>query len=89
MMIGLFYYCSCIISKTGAKICLDGWKGLNCTEKDVSLDTYYNLTCPDNNCRNGGECVSGTCCCQSGFTGVLCQIEIIECQSRPCQNGGL
>lgn len=26
--------------------------------------------------------------CYDGFTGALCQIEINECRSAPCQNGG-
>jgi hypothetical protein len=26
--------------------------------------------------------------CYDGFTGALCQIEIDECRSAPCQNGG-
>ncbi|KAI5628308.1 sushi, nidogen and EGF-like domain-containing protein 1 isoform X1, partial [Silurus asotus] len=47
-------------------------------------------------CLNGGRCIddcitgnpSFTCSCLAGFTGRTCQIEIDECSSYPCQNGG-
>lgn len=28
------------------------------------------------------------CKCRDGFTGTFCEIDINECQSSPCQNGG-
>ncbi|XP_072540201.1 sushi, nidogen and EGF-like domain-containing protein 1 isoform X2 [Salminus brasiliensis] len=47
-------------------------------------------------CLNGGRCIddcitgnpSFTCSCLAGFTGRRCQIEVDECSSYPCQNGG-
>ncbi|MCJ8729669.1 hypothetical protein PDJAM_G00109160 [Pangasius djambal] len=47
-------------------------------------------------CLNGGRCIddcitgnpSFTCSCLAGFTGRRCQIDIDECSSYPCQNGG-
>ncbi|KAI7800776.1 putative sushi [Triplophysa rosa] len=47
-------------------------------------------------CQNGGHCIndcitgnpSFTCSCLAGFTGRRCQIEVDECSSYPCQNGG-
>ncbi|XP_060775760.1 sushi, nidogen and EGF-like domain-containing protein 1 isoform X2 [Neoarius graeffei] len=47
-------------------------------------------------CLNGGRCIddcitgnpSFTCSCLAGFTGRTCQIDIDECNSYPCQNGG-
>ncbi|KAM8874516.1 sushi, nidogen and EGF-like domain-containing protein 1 isoform 2-T2 [Spinachia spinachia] len=47
-------------------------------------------------CLNGGQCIddcitgnpSFTCSCLAGFTGRRCQIDVNECASRPCQNGG-
>ncbi|XP_077390200.1 uncharacterized protein sned1 isoform X5 [Festucalex cinctus] len=47
-------------------------------------------------CLNGGRCIddcitgnpSFTCSCLSGFTGRRCQINVDECASFPCQNGG-
>lgn len=47
-------------------------------------------------CLNGGQCIddcitgnpSFTCSCLAGFTGRRCQIDVDECASNPCQNGG-
>ncbi|KAJ8376185.1 hypothetical protein SKAU_G00067650 [Synaphobranchus kaupii] len=41
-------------------------------------------------CFNGGNCseTSMMCDCMSGFTGHRCELELDECQSNPCQNGG-
>ncbi|XP_056132458.1 LOW QUALITY PROTEIN: sushi, nidogen and EGF-like domain-containing protein 1 [Lampris incognitus] len=47
-------------------------------------------------CLNGGQCIddcitgnpSFTCSCLAGFTGRKCQIDVNECASNPCQNGG-
>ncbi|XP_036426286.1 sushi, nidogen and EGF-like domain-containing protein 1 [Colossoma macropomum] len=47
-------------------------------------------------CLNGGRCIddcitgnpSFTCSCLAGFTGHRCQIDVDECSSYPCQNGG-
>ncbi|XP_006875291.1 PREDICTED: sushi, nidogen and EGF-like domain-containing protein 1 [Chrysochloris asiatica] len=47
-------------------------------------------------CLNGGKCIddcvpgdpSYTCSCLSGFTGRHCQLDVDECASHPCQNGG-
>ncbi|XP_061593558.1 sushi, nidogen and EGF-like domain-containing protein 1 isoform X1 [Cololabis saira] len=47
-------------------------------------------------CLNGGQCIddcirgnpSYTCSCLAGFTGRRCQINVDECASNPCQNGG-
>ncbi|XP_013363511.1 PREDICTED: sushi, nidogen and EGF-like domain-containing protein 1 isoform X2 [Chinchilla lanigera] len=47
-------------------------------------------------CLNGGKCIddcvtgnpSYTCSCLAGFTGRRCQLDVNECASRPCQNGG-
>ncbi|XP_066565247.1 sushi, nidogen and EGF-like domain-containing protein 1 [Amia ocellicauda] len=47
-------------------------------------------------CVNGGRCIddcitgnpSFTCSCLAGFTGRRCHIDVNECSSYPCQNGG-
>ncbi len=28
------------------------------------------------------------CDCESGWTGMNCEEDIVECDSNPCQNGG-
>ncbi|CAH1775425.1 unnamed protein product [Owenia fusiformis] len=47
--------------------------------------------CSNNPCEHGRCQVSGSsyvCNCDPGFTGTRCTINIDECQSQPCQNGG-
>ncbi|MFT7796596.1 protein crumbs 1-like [Arapaima gigas] len=42
-------------------------------------------------CFNGGNCSDSStamCECQSGFTGYRCELEVDECKSKPCLNGG-
>uniref|UniRef100_A0A5F8H4Y3 Sushi, nidogen and EGF-like domain-containing protein 1 n=1 Tax=Monodelphis domestica TaxID=13616 RepID=A0A5F8H4Y3_MONDO len=47
-------------------------------------------------CLNGGKCIddcitgnpSYTCSCLAGFTGKKCHVDVNECASEPCQNGG-
>ncbi|XP_051695315.1 sushi, nidogen and EGF-like domain-containing protein 1 isoform X3 [Oryctolagus cuniculus] len=47
-------------------------------------------------CLNGGRCIddcvtgnpSYTCSCLAGFTGRRCHLDVNECASHPCQNGG-
>ena len=72
---------------TGNKVCLPGWTGDSCRIK-IDPDMTF-VSCPDNQCRNGGLCVSGLCCCVEGFTGILCEIEIIECTNTSCKNEGM
>ena len=65
--------------------CADGWTGDNCTTPDV----FRRSDCPnDIACRFGGTCFDGSCCCVSGYEGLLCETEIDECESNPCSNGG-
>ncbi|XP_038605122.1 sushi, nidogen and EGF-like domain-containing protein 1 isoform X2 [Tachyglossus aculeatus] len=47
-------------------------------------------------CLNGGKCIddcitgnpSYSCSCLAGFTGKRCHLDVNECISHPCQNGG-
>nr|XP_057932856.1 EGF-like repeat and discoidin I-like domain-containing protein 3 isoform X2 [Doryrhamphus excisus] len=74
-------------------ICADGFAGDTC-----------NLTesgpCSPNPCKNEASCQvmaptrrgdvfnEYTCKCQPGFEGAHCQINVNDCASRPCKNGG-
>ncbi|XP_012990330.2 sushi, nidogen and EGF-like domain-containing protein 1 isoform X1 [Esox lucius] len=63
----------------------------------VEVGGCNNSVCPHlRPCLNGGRCIddcitgnpSFSCSCLAGFTGRRCQIEVDECLSYPCQNGG-
>lgn len=71
------------------RVCLAGWTGDYCTKRD--FQGPFDLECPVNGgaCKNGGTCSNGGCCCRPGFTGDLCGIDIKECDSDPCLNGGV
>ncbi|KAL3876887.1 hypothetical protein ACJMK2_034668 [Sinanodonta woodiana] len=65
-----------------------GWEGTECNTKVITDERDTNITCGDvNECRKG-VCTNGTCCCNKGYSGVLCHSEILECESKPCLNGG-
>ncbi|CAC5404861.1 CSMD [Mytilus coruscus] len=40
-------------------------------------------------CHKNGTCIGDKCSCPNGYTGVLCQSEILECLTEPCQNNGI
>ncbi|KAJ7993401.1 hypothetical protein DPEC_G00272060 [Dallia pectoralis] len=63
----------------------------------VEVGGCNNSVCPHlRPCLNGARCIddcitgnpSFSCSCLAGFTGRRCQIEVDECLSYPCQNGG-
>uniref|UniRef100_A0A1I8HSG3 Delta-like protein n=1 Tax=Macrostomum lignano TaxID=282301 RepID=A0A1I8HSG3_9PLAT len=70
-------------SSEGAKVCLTGWTGADCTQPDL---------CNPSPCLNGATCsnVGGvaSCSCPSGFTGSRCETDIDECKAvdSPCLN---
>ncbi|CAH1802347.1 unnamed protein product [Owenia fusiformis] len=47
--------------------------------------------CHHSLCKNSGSCIDGvdsySCNCVAGYTGSLCESELNECLSSPCQNG--
>lgn len=69
------------------KLCLKFWTGPDCTVR-VHPDPQNDRECPlKGPCRGTGSCFQQSCCCPAGFTGTLCEVEIYECESNPCQNG--
>ncbi|XP_078574850.1 uncharacterized protein LOC144861039 [Branchiostoma floridae x Branchiostoma japonicum] len=50
--------------------------------------------CQINICYNSGECSTcfndsySVCSCLAGYTGDICNMDVDECASTPCQNGG-
>ncbi|XP_070544275.1 uncharacterized protein [Ptychodera flava] len=71
--------------------CPLGWMGVFCDVADTD-------PCDPNFCVNG-DCVAVEdpsvclcpgyeCLCNPGFVGPLCQLEVDECSSSPCHNGG-
>ncbi|TNM90853.1 EGF-like repeat and discoidin I-like domain-containing protein 3 isoform X2 [Takifugu flavidus] len=75
-------------------ICADGFGGDTCNLTETG-------PCNPNPCNNDGQCevVAPTrrgdvfneyiCRCQTGFEGVHCQINVNECATKPCNNGGV
>ena len=74
---------------TGEKVCNDGFTGADCKDRAFSGGSI-DPQCPDvgNVCKHGGTCWNKTCCCLDGYVGDICETEINECESDPCQNGG-
>ncbi|KAK9871195.1 hypothetical protein WA026_011476 [Henosepilachna vigintioctopunctata] len=67
------------------------YTGRHCENKII-----INPQCEGSNnpCLNGGICdvIEGTnkvvCACKPGFKGVVCEVNLDECYSGPCKNGG-
>ena len=66
--------------------------GPNC--QTVVPFTDADVGCHPNPCREGALCIvrqsNGElrCECRFGFEGVFCQVNVDECASNPCENGG-
>ncbi|XP_067683192.1 uncharacterized protein [Haliotis asinina] len=73
--------------ETGAKLCLEGWKGENC---DQDIDECQEIV---NTCQNEGSCrnTAGSfhCFCIEGTKGRRCEIILDPCVLQPCLNGGI
>ncbi|XP_017097727.3 protein eyes shut isoform X2 [Drosophila bipectinata] len=81
-------------------LCRDRTNGYTCTCQPGYLGDHCELdvavcdTGTGARCHHGGECIEGpglefTCSCPAGWHGRICQEEINECASSPCQNGGV
>uniref|UniRef100_A0A3P9H8Z2 Delta-like protein n=1 Tax=Oryzias latipes TaxID=8090 RepID=A0A3P9H8Z2_ORYLA len=66
--------------------CKEGWGGIYCDE-DLNYCTHHKPCVNGATCMNTGQ-GSYTCACLPGFTGVDCELEVHECDSKPCYNGG-
>nr|XP_020459274.1 delta-like protein 4 [Monopterus albus] len=67
--------------------CQEGWGGLLC-DQDLNFCTHHHPCVNGATCMNTGQ-GSYTCTCLPGFTGVNCELEMQECDSSPCRNGGI
>ena len=56
--------------------CTNNWEGRNCSECGLGCG----------NGRDNSEC--SMCVCDPGFTGILCEVDINECETNPCRNNG-
>ncbi|KPI93957.1 Protein eyes shut [Papilio xuthus] len=68
--------------------CMPGFSGDHC-EVDAAVCDGDEVRC-----HNGGQCVEGPgykfyCRCSPGWAGKFCEDQIDECESNPCQNGGM
>ena len=79
--------------------CIDGINNYTCNCDDTGYegphcDQPIDECTRDSPCLNGGTCrdISGDqgyyCICVDGYEGTDCEVEINECESLPCQNGG-
>jgi len=91
------------IIKTSVAGCAAGHSGHDedyVTSTDPN-DPTYDPTCSGDGCLPQGApcdatlpccgestCSAGTCACDPGWTGERCEIDIDECASSPCLNGG-
>ncbi|KAK3927354.1 Protein eyes shut, partial [Frankliniella fusca] len=82
---------TCLDGPNGyACLCPPGYSGERC-ELDVAV---CNATAEAPRCSNGGACQEGkgmdfSCVCLPGWTGTLCEDPVNECESSPCQHGGV
>eukprot|EP00062_Callorhinchus_milii_P004375 gi/632942658/ref/XP_007886529.1/ PREDICTED: protein delta homolog 1 [Callorhinchus milii] len=82
---------TCIESEGGGYRCICGeeFTGNHCQLRKGNFCINGSL------CQNGGSCIDGngfgsqaSCLCLKGFTGVLCETKISDCDSNPCANNG-
>ncbi|XP_063796192.1 protein crumbs homolog 1 [Pseudophryne corroboree] len=83
---------TCVVATAGYRcICPANFTGQHCRFSMPSIfcgNEKKNITCYNySNCTEE-QGIMG-CSCQPGFTGNRCEIDIDECESYPCLNGGL
>ena len=71
-----------------------GWdQSLALLSRSVPVSADLNYCTHHSPCKNGATCSNSgqrsyTCTCRPGYTGVDCELELSECDSNPCRNGG-
>eukprot|EP01052_Picozoa_sp_SAG31_P001136 SAG31_NODE_37_length_31616_cov_38.688359_10_plen_1872_part_00 len=82
--------------------CLIGWTNLNSTLSHTCIDVdecesapcMHQSVCEESGCVSGHVCApsialsSFSCRCLPGYAGDRCEIDVDECVSNPCMNGG-
>ena len=69
------------------------WRPFFGSAQLVPVSTDLNYCTHHSPCKNGATCSNSgqrsyTCTCRPGYTGVDCELELSECDSNPCRNGG-
>ncbi|XP_026738289.1 protein eyes shut-like [Trichoplusia ni] len=69
--------------------CIPGFSGEHCEMDEAVCNSTEEVRC-----YNGGQCIEGPgfkfyCRCMPGWAGPKCEDQIDECESNPCQNGGV
>eukprot|EP00112_Aurelia_sp_Birch-Aquarium-sp1_P010550 Seg2249.2 transcript_id=Seg2249.2/GoldUCD/mRNA.D3Y31 product=Fibropellin-1 protein_id=Seg2249.2/GoldUCD/D3Y31 len=84
------YKCDCIKGYTG-KFCEIDVDDCDPGNTDIAIEGVGVVT-EFGFCGRNGKCIDGinmyNCSCDKGWTGKKCEIDIDECQTHPCKNGG-
>lgn len=69
------------------------WRPFFGSAQLVPVSTDLNYCTHHSPCKNGATCSNSgqrsyTCTCRPGYTGIDCELELSECDSNPCRNGG-
>ncbi|CAG0909785.1 unnamed protein product, partial [Cyprideis torosa] len=72
--------------------CVDGLASFTCNCSYTGFEGDNIDECLTAECLNGGTCIDGIkdyeCACHPAYLGKNCEIDIPDCDSQPCANGG-